>query len=554
MTDLPASTLPDGDAPTRPIDLRPGSPQAEIGILPDRRRSTVRNTALNGLSRIVSIVTSFLVTPVILHVVGSQAFALWVLIGSVVAYGSLLDLGIGGALTKYVAEHQARGEASAARQTIATGLRLYVLLGAIVAIAGIALAPVVPTLLGVPPNATALAEVTTAVMAIGLGIAIPCTTATAVLRGLHRYDVAASLAIVGSVLSVATTLAALALGWGIVGVIATGLPIPIVTQALAVRAIRRIAPELLSGPRDHGPGSARRIIGFSWPLFLLDIAGRLQSKSDEIVVGVVLSLGSVTPYALGRKLSTIPRLIAEQFAMLLLPLASELNARDERARLQSLYLTGVRISLAIALPLTGCLVLLAGPILELWVGPGYETGAPIVVILAVAAVIDLSLWPAGFVLQGIARHRWLAPISLASGVANLGLSLALAQPFGLVGVAIGTLVPTTVEAILLLTPFTLRTLAIKPGRFLAEALVPAIVPAVPMLLTLGLLMQVLPPTSLVVVVVLVALAHIVYGLAYLAGGQAAPERAVLRDLAAAAAGIRGGRRGPGRPPGSTRPD
>ena len=248
---------------------------------------------------------------------------------------------------------------------------------------------------------------------------------------------------------------------------------------MAFAAVLRLAPDLTTGPRPTVPGTARRIFGFSWPLFLLDVAGRLQAKSDEIVVGVVLSLGAVTPYALGRKLAAIPRLLAEQFAMVLLPRASELDATAERARLRSLYLGGVRVSLGLAMPLTVSLVLLAGPILDVWVGPGYEDGAPIVGILAIAAIIDLSLWPAGFVLQGIAHHRWLGPISMASGIANLVLSIALAPAFGIIGVAIGTLIPTIVEAVVVLTPYTLRTLDLGPRRFLGEALAPAVVPIVP---------------------------------------------------------------------------
>jgi hypothetical protein len=68
------------------------------------------------------------------------------------------------------------------------------------------------------------------------------------------------------------------------------------------------------------------------------------------------------------------------------------------------------------------------------------------------------------------------------------------------------------------------------------------------------LMQALAPTSIPAIAALVVLAHVVYGLVYLVGGSAAPERAVLRDLATAAAGIRNGQPGPGRPPGSTRRD
>ena len=531
----------DEDVPVRSLDAArelEGSTAGASGPGESGRRRALRNSAANAASRIVSIGSSFVVTPIILHVTGPTAFGLWVLIGSVVAYGSLLDLGIGGALTKYVAEYRATSQPGMARRAISTGIRLYLVLGAIVAVVGVLLAPVIAVLLGVPTEQRALAVATTGLMSIGLGIAIPATTASAVLRGLQRHDLAAAISIVGSVASLVATLAALAVGWGIVGIVGLGLPIPILTQGLALLAIRRIAPELLTGPRDESSGWRRRILGFSWPLFVLDIAGRLQSKSDEIVVGVALSLGAVAPYSLGRKLASIPRLVAEQFAMLLLPWASDLHARNDSARLQGLYLAGVRISLAIAVPLTGCLGLLAVPILRVWVGPGFDEGGPVVIALVVAALVDLSLWPAGFVLQGMARHRWLGPISLASGLANLGLSLALAAPLGIVGVAIGTLVPTVIEAVVLLTPYTLRALRIPVGRFLRDAVGPALLPALPMLAVVWLAERLLAPTSIAAVVGLVALAHVVYGLGYLRFPVAAPERASLRDLGRSIAAVR----------------
>jgi len=509
----------------------PGVPTP--GGLPrvDWRRRAVRNTVANGLSRVVAIAASFLLTPIILHAVGTESYGLWVLLGAIVAYGSLLDLGIGGALTKYVAEHRARGESAEARGTIATAARLYVLLGASAALLGTVLSRFVPSAIGIPPDLVPLAQVTMAIMAIGLGVAIPCATGVAVLQGLQRWDIAAAIAIAGSLLVAAGTVAALSLGWGIPGIAALAVPVPIATLLLAVGAIRRVAPDVAAGPRRREPGAARRIIGFSWPLLVIDVAGRLQSRTDEIVVAVALSLDAVTPYALGRKLSTIPQLVAQQFALQLLPLASEFEALDEHDRLRALYLGGVRVSLAIALPLTGCLLLLAGPILDVWVGPGFESGAPIVVILAIAAAIDLSLWPAGFVLQGIARHRWLAPIALGSGVANLVLSVALARPFGIVGVALGTLLPTTVEAVLLLTPYTLRTLGIGGSRFVSQALAPALLPVVPMLAVLAVMVRLVPPTSAISIVALVAVAHLVYGLFYLAAGPAAPERRLAHELA-----------------------
>jgi O-antigen/teichoic acid export membrane protein len=567
MTDPSASDLLDATPTVAPAEsAAPGVVGA--GLSRDWRRGAVRNTVANGLGRIVALAAGFLLTPVILHAVGSEAFGLWVLIGSVVAYGSLANLGSGGALTKYIAEHRARGETGEARATIVAASRVFVLMGAAVGLVLLALAPAMPALFRVPVELAPLAQLTAALMAIGLGTGIALSTAPAVLRGLQRYDVGAAITAVTTVLSVVTTLIALALGWGIVGIAAFGILTPIVTQLLAAAAIRRLAPELapvvtpvppiVVGPPRSGAGvdatsvqdtsthrrgaddpaalvtggKVRRILGFSWPLLVLDIAGMLQAKSDEIVVGLVLSIGAVTPYALGRRLSAIPRMLAEQFAILLLPLAAALDAVDDRARLRSLYLGGVRLSLAIAMPLTGCLAILAVPILDAWVGPGFEDSAVIVVILAIATLIDLSLWPAGYVLQGINRHRWLAPIALGSGIANLALSLALIGPLGITGVALGTLIPTSLEAALVVTPFTLRALGISPARFVLDGLGPALLPVVPMVAVLWLAMQVLAPTGVLPLILLVALGHLVYGLGYLATGAAAPERRLARDLLA----------------------
>jgi O-antigen/teichoic acid export membrane protein len=500
-----------------------------------RRRRAVRNSFANSVSRLVSIVTSFIVTPLVIAATGSTAYGIWVLIGSVVAYGSLLDLGIGGAVTKYVAEHRATGDDAAVRATVRTAQRLYLALGTIVALLGIAASSVVPTLLRIPPDATDLAARTTVLMGIGLGVAIACTTGNATLRGLQRHDLVAAISILSSVLSLAGTLVALALGWGVVGIVTIGIPIPVLGQGLAILAIRRVAPELHTVP--PAGGSWRRIVGFSWPLFLLDVAGRLQSKSDEIVVSVAISLGAVAPYSLGRKLATIPRLIAEQFASVLLPIASELHALQDRARLQRLYLAGVRVSLAIAVPPTVALGLLAAPVLRAWVGPGFESGAPVLVLLAVAALVDLSLWPAGFVLQGIARHRALGPISLATGAGNLVLSLVLAAPFGIVGVAVGTLVPAVIEAGVVLTPYTLRVLGLSPRRFITEAVMPAIVPAVPMAAAVLLTETVLPPDSVAALAAIAGIGAVVYGAVYLIPAATAPERATIVDAIRA---LRGG--------------
>src|SRR5207247_1724057 len=75
----------------------------------------LRNVISSYFSTLITLATGFLLTPFILHQLGASNFGLWMLIGSVVMYGSLLDFGIAGAVIRYVAEYRARGETEQAR-------------------------------------------------------------------------------------------------------------------------------------------------------------------------------------------------------------------------------------------------------------------------------------------------------------------------------------------------------------------------------------------------------------------------------------------------------
>ncbi|MBA2676981.1 MAG: hypothetical protein H0U76_01070, partial [Ktedonobacteraceae bacterium] len=62
------------------------------------RRRVLTSTITNYIGKIIALGTWFFLTPFILHQLGTTNYGLWTLVGSMVAYGSLLDLGIGGAV------------------------------------------------------------------------------------------------------------------------------------------------------------------------------------------------------------------------------------------------------------------------------------------------------------------------------------------------------------------------------------------------------------------------------------------------------------------------
>ncbi|HEX5690664.1 MAG TPA: oligosaccharide flippase family protein [Roseiflexaceae bacterium] len=493
------------------------------------RSRALRNTASNYIGKVLTLGIFFFLTPFILRQLGPTTYGLWILIGSVVGYGALLDFGIASAVTKYVAEYRARGEVANAQSLVATTLWLYVLLGGAAVALSLAFAPFFPDLFNIPAEQRATAIGLVMLMGLNIGLSIPCATSIAVIRGLQRFDIANLISTTATLASAATTVAVLWLGGGVLAMAALNLLILLATQIPAIWMINRMAPELRFGRGRPSRKLVRSVISYSWSIFVIQASGRIHSQTDEIVIGVFLLLSAVTPYAIARKLSEVAQTLTDQFLKLLLPLASELHAGNDQVRLRLLYTTSTRLTLVIFLPIAGAIIVLARALLTAWVGPEYADYANLVIILTVASLLDTSQWPAGSILSGMALHRRLAAIALGSALFNLALSLILVRPLGVLGVALGTLIPTVIECFGLIMPYTLRTLDVGWREAFSEIFAPALAPLVPMLLVLYALREVVAPTSLLALAAITMAGLAVYAATYLSLTARPFERALCRD-------------------------
>lgn len=508
------------------------SNSSEQQTMPHR---VLRNSVSNYFGQFLARGLWFFLTPLLLHHLGADDYGLWVLIGSVVAYGSLLNLGMGGAVIKYVSEYHARGEMERARSLMATVLRMYTLLGGVViAVTGL-LAFILPHLFNLPAEQQSTARWLVLLMGVGVGISIPCSIPGAVLRGLQRYDIVSLISVIGALLSAAGMVAVLLLGGGVIGVAVVGIAVTLMVLLPQVWFVRRAAPEFRLQWRGAQRTFIRPVLGFSSSLLAIDMAGRLQSKTDDIVIGAFLPVKFIAPYAIARGAGELVLVLTHQFVRVLLPLASELHAKDNRDRLRALYIIGTRLTLAIAF-VVGCpLIIYRETILTLWVGADYAAYGYVVVIIAVACLIETSQWPAGLILQGIGMHRWMAAMAMCSGIANLALAVALVRPYGLAGIAAARLIPTAVVSLVIFLPYSMSVIGVSKSQLANQAFLPALLPAIPAALVLYILQRAIEPFSWLTIVVASSIGVFVYIIGYLNLAASEVERQTCRSFAVGAA-------------------
>jgi membrane protein EpsK len=494
------------------------------------RRRLLTGTLSNFAGRFTTAGIWFVLTPFVLSRLEADGYALWVLMSAVASYGSLLELGIGGAVVKYVAEHIARGERDAAMKVISSSFLVYLGLGIATCAVSVAIAPALSHLLGLPAEEQSTAAWLVIVTGLYVAVSIAFTPWTSLLRGLQRHDLANGVQVVGSLLLAAATVAALLLDWGVLGMVAMNVPVNMVMGVASAWLCKRAAPDLILAWRRTDLATLRRITSFSSSLFVIDVATCLRSKSDAFVIALFRPVSAVTPYALAKKLAELNELVVMQFLKVVMPLASELDAADRIRKLRALHIVGSRIALAVAVPIAVVLIILGGPVLSIWVGPEYAGYERLVDVLAIASVLATSQAPAARILQGIARHRIVATTSIAAGVANLALAVLFLPRFGLMGAAVASLIPTAVTAFAVILPFANRTLHVTWREALNEIWLPGVLPGV----GAGALLWVLhlksaSPSSATLASWIVT-TILVYAVGYLMMPASGAERRLLSDL------------------------
>ena len=478
-------------------------------------RHVVLSSLSNYLGKFFNLTSWFILTPFILNQLGDRAYGLWALVGSVTAYGLLLNLGITDAVTKYVAEYRAKREIQQARSIIATGLLLNTALGLLLIFVCVLLAPFFAKVFHVPATEHRTATWLFILSGIGVGLTIPCGIATAVLRGMQRFDLLNIAGVTGTLLTVGGTFLVLSLQGGVIGLAMIGIVVTLLIQIFNIWLIYRLSPELRFGRWEGSRSQIRTLASYSSALFVMNLGGYLEGRSDEIVIGGFLPVASVTPYNLARRLSGLPQSLTEQFLMLVLPMASEIHARENWQQLRSLYISSTRITLATFIPLAMILAIFAKQLLTAWIGGTYAQYSSLVLILVAASLIDTSQWPAGFVLQGMAKHHPLAIMTIASGVANLTLSLLLVRRWSLMGVALGTLIPTTIVCIGFISPYAMRMIGVSLHEMFTKVLRPAILPCIPMVVSLFLLRKAFAEPPILLVMLFAAVGILIYLAGYL---------------------------------------
>lgn len=471
----------------------------------------LKNVGSSWSALAVNVIVGFSLWPFVLHHLGDSAAGIWVLIFSLTGYYGLFDLGIRSSIIRYVSKHTATGEHDKLTQFVNTALFSYTCIGAV----GMALTFLLSSSVGslfrnIPPELHSQTRLLLLMVGASVSLGFPLGVFGGMLEGLQRFYILNWTSIGATLARAALTVYFLNRGYGLLTVALITVTLPMVSSVLRGIVVFHLCPVPLS-LKHVDRASFRQMANYGSTTFLVMIAARLRFRTDELVLGTMMSTVAVTWFNIGARIVDYANEFVVALAQVFVPMSSQSEAQGDMNRVRMIYIAGNRVCAFLILPITAILILMGKHIIRVWVGARYvPVSYPVLVVMIIPFALMLAQAASTRVLFGLSKHQTLAAITVIEGIANLFLSIALVHPLGIVGDALGTAIPLSFTCLYFTPRHMRKQIGVPVKTFLREAYTLPILLSLPLVAMLWLANRFFYPRNLIQLALEILAASSVY--------------------------------------------
>jgi O-antigen/teichoic acid export membrane protein len=269
----------------------------------------------------------------------------------------------------------------------------------------------------------------------------------AVLGGFQRWRGLAVIGLVTGAVSMAATIAVLAIGWGITGMFAVEAAVAAGSLVWTALLARRAITSLTRGAREERPPIREmlRFAGVATAGVVLTLI--VFRRSEFVFLDVYSSDAEIGFYSLAFAVVAALAYAPSAVAATLLPAVATLHGAGATQRIRTGYSRALRLVLVMALPLAAGAAALGPELVRLVYGEDYGDAATVLLVLLAPFPLIALMGLATSVLEAVGRLRVPFLSGLGAAAANIALAFALIPPYDATGAALANSGAQVVAAI-----------------------------------------------------------------------------------------------------------
>lgn len=437
----------------------------------------VKNTFSSWSMVAVQAAVGLVMVPFMLGKLGKEGYGVLGIIGAIIGFSAIADLGLRAALERELAEKVALQDADGFRILSSTSLLLYVaislMIGGIVAL----LAPWLCSIFRVGEEYNNLAVWllrTYAPFTVFLSFLTPVFTAG--VCSFMRYDVQNHI----------TLSSQLVISLMLFVFLSTSNANPLIVWCLVMMAgsVSRIGMLWFFYRRNcFGGKLGRRWVDFKIlrPLFqlggsmyVLQLTQMLAVQMNPLIISRFIGPIGVALYDAGSKLPQMVNPLVTSLTAQLTPLTTKYHVASNREREQQILILGTKYTLYLGVFFSAGVIVFADPFCRLWLfdtlGEDVKMVSLIMKMWSVANVFSYAAGSQWSILLGKKKIHFVVEVSCITSLFNIVCSVYLVgfTSLGIVGVLVGGMITEIIRRPILIW-YTSKQVKLMPSQYLREA-------------------------------------------------------------------------------------
>lgn len=395
---------------------------------------------LSYVSIFITLIITLIYTPVMLRILGQSEYGLYSLIGSVVGYLSILDLGLGNAIVRYTARNRALGDKDAESNLNGMFLVLYSIIGILTVIIGTVLFFNIDNMFGATLTFAQLekARIMMLLLIFNFAVSFPLGVFGSIIQAYEKFVILRLVSIVRSMISPCIILPLLLLGYGSVSMVVVNTVLNISCLLInLVYCFRVLNTTIYFKKFDFI--LLKEIAGYSFFIFLNVIMDKVYWSTGQFILGIVSGTMLVAVYAVAMQLTTMYMLFSTSVSGVFLPRITMMVANNASSDDLSLMMIKIgRVQYVVMAYILCGFILFGQSFINLWAGANYSDAYYIILLVMVPITIPLIQNVGIAILLAQNRNAFRSIVYFTIAILNVIASVPLAKLWGGFGCAIAT--------------------------------------------------------------------------------------------------------------------
>lgn len=396
---------------------------------------------LGYINMAASILISFLYTPILLKHLGQSEHGLYALAVSIIGYLSVLDMGFGNAMVRYVSKSKANPKKLDESEINGMFLLLYIIIGIISLIIGFTLVGNVSKIFSaLTPSELARARVIMIILVCTVSISFPLSIFGSYVLASEKFKYMKTLALIKTLIVPLTMLPLLYLGYKSIALVLVTSSYTLLFHLITIYyCFKKLKMKIKFRVRHTDKRLLKEILVYSFFIFLNLIVDNIYTNTDQVILGNVSGTIAVSIYAVAARVSQINTSFSTTISGLFFPrITKTLEEEDGNKKVSNIFIRVSRIQLYIMALIMFGFIIFGKQFIVLWVGNDYVSAYYILLLLMIPAIIPLTQNIGISIIQAKNKHRFRSILYIAIAILNILVSIPLAKKYGGVGAAIGT--------------------------------------------------------------------------------------------------------------------